>query len=130
MKKTTPVATATTRAAKPTAPAKKSAQKYDGTLARTKILSTLEAYGKGKIFSITANTKETENRVFTGRLTAPKSVTDAQTSRARTGRRRGAPNVASIGMLRMWDMINKGWRTVNLQEVTMLKAGGKVLRVR
>jgi hypothetical protein len=97
--------------------------KTTATVGRTSILKLLEKNGKGKIFSITAATKTDPNRKFTGRLSAPGTLSGGKA-------RSTTPNVGSIGMLRMYDMINKGWRTVNLQTVTNLKCGGVTYKVR
>lgn len=124
MKKTTTTAASTTpkpaTVKKGTVATQKPTAPKSTPLARTKVLETIKANGGAKIFSIKAPTKKDPNRVFTGRLTPPKANTP-QTA---------GSNVASLGMLRIWDMVNKGWRTVNLQKCTQLKLGGTVYTIK
>lgn len=116
---------ATLKHATKTATTSKKAAKYDASITRTKLRQFLTDNCFSGIFSITATTKSGQTRKFTGRLTAPHAYKPKGS--------KNVPDVASLGMLRMWDMTAKpapGWRTVNLPEVTEVKANKKTYRVR
>jgi hypothetical protein len=118
-KATKKVATRSAAASK-ALPASKSATKYDSTISKTSAYKKIMENGGGKIFSVVCNTKNTEGRKLTGRLQAPSKVKG-------TGK---ATNVAALGMLRIYDMVEHGWKTINLQTMSALKIGGKSYRVK
>jgi hypothetical protein len=64
---------------------------------------------KGRIFSVTAATKGNPNRLFNVRLSVTKGVKG-------TGK-----STKSLGLLKVYDMQKKSFRTVNLQNVSALK---------
>lgn len=112
---------ASSKVASKTAMKKKPAVKYDGTIRRTQLAKFIQENCKAGMFSILATTKGGKETLFTGRLTAPKAAPSKGT--------RPVPNVASVGMLRIYDVPKKGWRTVDLRTATQLKANKKVYKI-
>lgn len=71
---------------------------------------------KGKIFSVTVDTVKTKGRILTGRLDSTKKVKKRNS--------KGTPNVSSLGMVRIYDMVEHAWKTINLQTVKAVRTGG------
>lgn len=88
-------------------------------IGRTKAADLIKENGPYKIFSVDAITKKRE-RTFTGRLTAPSKV---------KGTVKKVPNVSALGMLRIYDMVDHSWKTVNLQTMYGLRIGGEKFKV-
>lgn len=111
VKKSTPVAK------KPT-PAKTTPSTTTSRIGRVAAAELIKNSG-GKFFTVTFASKTNTARQLTGQLR--KEV-------ATTGKK--APNVSALGMIRVYDMLSKGWRTVNTQTISSLKLGGRVYNVR
>lgn len=120
----TPITVAPTPAAKPAKKVKVAAKPATKTATTNTIgrveAATLVKNTNGKIFSATYIKKDGSERTLTGKLGVTKGVKGTGTS----------PDVSSIGMVRLYDMVGKGWKMLNLQTVSQVKTGGRTYRVR
>ena len=79
----------------------------------------------GKFLTAVFATKENPTRKMTFRLSVTKHLSTNPAKKTRK-----VASVAPIGMVTVYDMLEKGYRTVNLQTLSYLKAGGVEYKVR
>jgi hypothetical protein len=96
----------------------KKSSKRSLSISRTAAGNLIQDMG-GKIFSVTVDTRNTPNRVLTGRLTGPTKGTG-----------RAVSNVRNLGMVRIYDMVEHAWKTIDLRNVTALRCNGTSYAVR
>jgi hypothetical protein len=104
---------------------KKAAKKKLSTIGRLKAIALIKANGPAKIFSVTVDTKKTLGRVLTGRLTKPAKKVKGTKTKAVV-----VPDLSPLGMIRIYDMVDHGWKTANMQTMSGLRVGGKAYNVK
>lgn len=92
-------------------------------VSRSKALEIINKYGKQRFFTVLFTKKNGEIRSLTGKLGVTKYLDTTKKSSNRT-------NLKGLGYLNMYDMLNKGYRNVNLQELKQLKINGIVYSIR
>lgn len=120
--KTTVTPTVTAAKSKMTKPSKPKVK--CSTISRSRAAQLIQESGRQKFFTVTFISGKGE-RVLTGKLGVTKHLT---TPKAKVSAPKADPK--NIGILTVYDMINKGYRNVNLQTVTGLKICGNVYRVK
>lgn len=118
-KKTVLKKVGTTRAGLVVAKAPKAKKKSVAkvTISKTKAIALIKANGPNKIMSFTVATTKDPNRKLTGSINPP--LAKRGSSKAKT-----EVNLTDQGMLRIWDKVEHGYKTVNLQNLKGLRVGG------
>ena len=80
------------------------------TISRTRAAELINDAG-GRIFTATVTTQDGRSRMMNCRKGVSKGVKN----------KKPAANIALLGMIRVWDMQKKDYRTLNLPNITGLK---------